>query len=90
MVVNPPLGREIRRYPECAEKIREYMTCMNDQNSAGGVSRFAGSFISPCAPIQTEMNNCLVSARKSEQKGKSFHTTKTSKQSLPPLRLKLF
>ena len=71
MVVNPPLGREIRRYPECAEKIREYMTCMSDQNSNGGVSRFAGSFISPCAPIQTEMNNCLVAARKAEQKQKN-------------------
>ena len=71
MVVNPPLGREIRRYPQCAEKIREYMTCMSDQNSTGGVSRFAGSFISPCAPIQTEMNNCLVAARKAEQKEKN-------------------
>ena len=70
MVVNPPLGREIRRYPECAEKIREYMTCMNDQNS-GGVSRFTGSFMSPCAPIQTEMNNCLVNARKEELKKKN-------------------
>jgi seryl-tRNA synthetase len=43
---------------------------MNDQNS-GGVSRFSGSFMSPCAPLQTTMNDCLVLARKSELKEKN-------------------
>lgn len=43
---------------------------MNDQN-AGGVSRFSGSFMSPCAPLQTTMNDCLVFARKDELKQKN-------------------
>ena len=46
------------------------MQCMNDQNS-GGVSRFSGSFMSPCAPLQTTMNDCLVFARKDELKQKN-------------------
>merc|ERR1739838_166205 len=48
---------------------------MNEQNS-GGVSRFAGSFMSPCAPIQTEMNNCLVNARKQELREKNREQSK--------------